>query len=168
MTNKKEKYYMITNYYGNSRVRTFSKREEWEAAIDTEAFDGGKGCGDSFVVGYITDNNFEIISDSARIKTFKKNKVGGYYYDTVSSLYVHKNCVRGTEEDEDCEYELLRIEDFEEKEEQNVSYIEIIKHSEIINESGEEKIKYIDEYGDEYEDEEDIIEENKPSQYLII
>ena len=31
-----------------------------------------------------------------------------------------------------------------------------------------EKIKYIDEYGDEYEDEEDIIEENKPSQYLII
>ena len=50
---------MITNYYGNSPC-SFSKREEWEAAIDTENIWRGKGCGDSFVVGYINDNNFEL------------------------------------------------------------------------------------------------------------
>lgn len=162
-----EKYYIITQYYASTKILTFEKKEEWLENIDEVAFEWSRGSGDTFTVGYITQEGYELVTESCRTTEFKPNRRrGGYYYFDTSKLYARKTKpeeLPGEEEEED---ELIDIESIEKKE-QEVGYVTIDEVEEI-DEEGNEITVYYDDAGEQYEDEDDAREANKPSQFIYI
>ena len=165
-----EKYYIITRYYASTKILTFEKKEEWLENIDEVALDWSRGSGDKFTVGYITDEGYELAATSCRTTEFKPNrKRGGYYYFNTDQLYARKiksSELPEEEEEEEEEADLIDIENIEKKE-QEVRYITIDEVEET-DEEGNEIILYYDDAGEQYEDEDDAREANKPSQFIYI
>ena len=132
-----EKYYIITKYYASTKILTFEKKEEWLENIDEVALDGSRGSGDTFTVGYITEEGYELVKVSGRSTEFKPNRRrGGYYWYDTSKLYACKTKPEELPEEESEEYEelpeeeLIDIENIEKKE-QEVSYVTIDEVEEI-------------------------------------
>jgi len=159
-----KKYYIITKYYSSTKILTFEKKEEWLENIDEVAFDGSRGSGDTFTVGYITEEGYELATESYRTTEFKPNKRGGYYYFDTSTLYARKTNSEELQEEE--EEDLIDIENIEKKE-QEVRYVTIDEVEET-DEEGNEITVYYDDIGEQYEDEDDAREANKPSKFIYI
>ena len=160
-----EKYYIITQYYASTKILTFEKKEEWLENIDEVAFDWSRGSGDTFTVGYITEEGYELATESYRTTEFKPNKRGGYYYFDTSKLYARKTKSEELPEEEE-EEDLIDIENIEKKE-QEIRYVTIDEVEET-DEEGNEITVYYDDAGEKYEDEYDARDANKPSEYLLI
>jgi hypothetical protein len=161
-----KKYYIITKYYSSTKILTFEKKEEWLENIDDVAFDSSRGSGDTFTVGYITEEGYELAAESYRTTEFKKNKRGGYYYFDTSKLYVRKTKPEDLQEEEEEEEDLIDIENIEKKE-QKVRYVTIDEVEEE-DEKGNEITVYYDDVGEQYEDEDDARDANKPSKFIYI
>ncbi len=160
-----EKYYIITQYYASRKILTFEKKEEWLENIDEVAFDWSRGSGDTFTVGYITEEGYELVTESCRTTEFKRNRRrGGYYWFDTDTLCARKTKSEELQEEE--EEDLIDIENIEKKE-QEVRYVTIDEVEET-DEEGNEITVYYDDAGEQYEDEDDAREANKPSQFIYI